>query len=368
VVRFRLSLSRADKQPGRSRPSAKDEMPNVSADPTEKTTDTPEATPDPTAGFAEALAGIGNPPEPEGSSAPAKAVDGTESKDKPEVKADKAVPPAEAEEKPPETAKVNFDGFSDTQKATWERLLKLGHATPEEVEEARKDSLRQSAFTKKTMALAKEREAWDAEKAAKKEDLEILAKIHANPALHAAWLKAARGELESATEGGDELVDRHTVEETVDRRLAAREAEREARSAAEQKAYDDRMGTFRDMVKETMTTLGIDQPAMVAYLQEEEKRLPEGTDPILHYEPQMLRLLLETRHEATLAKAEAAKWREQVSKRTSADARTAKQSLPPARRVAQNGAQSPLEATEAALGLDPEWSMVRGLGHRGGAS
>ena len=95
-----------------------------------------------------------------------------------------------------------------------------------------------------------------------------------------------------------------------------------------------------------------------------ESKLPANTDPILYYSPEALQEKLSDLHDAALARAETAKLREQLTQRTSKESRTSKQSLPPARRVAETVKPTALSQTEADLGLDQDWSNVQGLGHR----
>lgn len=317
-------------------------------------------------GFAEALTGMGNPGAEVGEPEPTSAVDTSATEESPAVEADKPEgAPAETEDSADTQPTVNFDGFSDAQKATWERLYKSGAASADEVETARKESLFQSAWTKKTTALAREKEEWAKEQDAIKEDLEILKRIRSDDRLHQAFLRAARHEVEESDEGSDELIDAKKAEEIVDRRLSAREAERQAQMAREQAAYDARRDALSKAANEWMTTYGISREEMREHLSAEEALLPEGIDPIAHFTPEALHHKIVLRHEAFIAKAEAAKLRDQLSKRTSHDARAAKQSLPPARRVAQNGQSDPFRDMESDLGLDQDWSNVAGFGHRG---
>lgn len=259
---------------------------------------------------------------------------------------------------------VNFDGFSDEQKTTWERLHKDGHASAEEVERARLESLFQSNYTKKTMALADQRKEFAKEMEDIKDDLDLLSRIRTDDRLHDAWLKMSSGETESVDEDGDDLVDRKTAEKIADERMKARDAERDARSVKEQKVHDGQKEAIRTAMVETMELHSIDKDALISYIQAEEALLPSGTDPIAHFNPADLQYRVSMRHQIAVAQAKASAAEAKLSKRTSKADRTAKQSLPPARRVAASGDMTPLQQTNADLGLDPDWSNVTGFGNR----
>ena len=315
-------------------------------------------------GFEEAMAGLGNPVDV-GQSEPARAVETSEAEDTPpEESADKAdkAPEAPDEVEPAAEQTVNFDGFSDDQKTTFERLLKDGHVTQEWVEAERLRTLFQSNYTKKTMALAEERKAL----AEQKEDLDLLERIRADDRLHAAWLKLSRGDIPAEEESfdGDELVDKKTAQQVAREEYERLEAEKSQRTASEQAVYNAKTKALTDAAADLVSTLGVTADRMSEYLAIEQGLLPPGIDPILHITPEELQRRVLMRHEVESAKAEAAALREQLTKKTSRDERTSKQSLPPARRVSADHTMSVLEQTEADLGLDPDWSNVQGFGHR----
>jgi hypothetical protein len=229
-------------------------VPDVDKGTVTAATDTapPAAAESPLAGFSEALLTsgmMGNPVGGEsGHPENAKAVETSGDAEAPAVETEKpaATPePVATEDKPEPAQTVNFDGFSDLQRTTWERLLKAGHATPDEVEAARKDALRQDLFSKKTAALARDREAFAKSMAEREGDLKLLDKIRGDDRLHAAWLKASRGELPTDDSDGGDLVDAKKAAEIADARLAQREREREERGVKEQAAYDARKGAMQ---------------------------------------------------------------------------------------------------------------------------
>lgn len=333
-------------------------------------------------GFAEAMAGGGLPPGFDGEAEETEAVD---------QKPDDGAPPEESEpkeaedeqEQKPDTSEaddgddddgeesgdaeqaVNFDGFSDAQKTTWERLFKDGRVTADEVERARLESMFQSAFTKKTMDLAEKRKAFDKEMEDRREDLSLLDRIRKDDRLHNAWLRMQSGDLGEDPDDGDDLIDAKRANEIVDKRIEAREAERRQRTEREQRTYESRQNDIREAMQESMQTLGIDQSALVSYLEAEEAALPAGVDPVLHFSAADLQARVALRHEAAKARAEADSLKKKLSKRTSQEARAAKQSLPPARRVAQPPVDDdPMRKTAADLGLDQQWSNVQGFGFR----
>jgi hypothetical protein len=319
-------------------------------------------------GFEDVVQGFGELAVDGGEPEEVAAVDAGESAGPPQGEAETPQAPAKPEDTPEVAQKVNFDGFSDSQKATFEQLLKAGHVTPEFVESERLNTLFHQAFTKKTMALADERRAWEKEQEKDKEDLQILRDVRSNPVYHAAFLKAAklREQGDTVAEvGDDELIDRKTAEKIADERLEARLLENERRTREEQVKYQAKLGQIRTAMQETIKALGVPPEVVRSYLEAEEAQLPPGVDPILKFTPEELQYRVMLRHEAAVAKADAASLREQLTKARSHEARVAKQSLPPARRVAQNGALSPLQKTEADLGLDPDWSNVQGFGFRG---
>jgi len=308
-------------------------------------------------GFEEALLNFGNPTEPEGAPEPTQSVETSDAVEEPAAAEDPPAKEPEASEDPPATEQtVNFDGFSDDQKANFERLLKDGHVTPAFVENERVNTLRQDVWTKKTMALAEERKAWEAKQAEIAADLENLEAIRSDPRLHDLWMKFASGEIQP--EDQEELVDRKSAAEVARAEYQRIKAEEDSKRAS----YDAKRQVLDQAAAEVRETLGVSQDQLLGYLKEEIALLPPGTDPILAVTPEELQRRVIARHEISTAKAEADELRKQLQKRTSHDARTAKQSFPPARQVASAVPTDPLSLTEAELGLDPDWSNVTGFG------
>jgi len=321
--------------------------------------------------IAAALPDVDGGSEPE----PTEAVETSEVEDTPE--AEPETPESEAEtpatdpgkepEAPDAEKTVNFDGLSDTQRTTFERLLKDGHVTAEEVAEARKDSMFHAAFTRKTMALAEERKEFAAEMERLGDDVGLLKKIRGDPSLLAAWNRMTTvNPDESVDSDGDDLIDRKTAERLADERIEAREAEKAARDQKQQNTYDAKKVEIQEALRDTILEHDIDKETLVKYLDAESADLASDVDPILHFTPAELQYRVAMRHRLALAEAKAEAADEKLSKRTSKDERTAKQSLPPARRVAQKTGLDPIAQTEADLGLEPDWSNVTGMRHMGG--
>lgn len=312
-------------------------------------------------GFGKVVLGNSDPSSAPGEPEEAKAVETDGGGETPEAKTETpAKEPAQAKEKDAPAKPVNFDGFSDSQKATFQRLLDAGHVTPEEIEDARRASLRQDLFSKKTATLAREREAFAKEMETRKEDLALLDRIRSDERLHAAWLKASRGEIAAEESAGDD--------DYVDGKKA-RQIYRDERSAeakaedAKQAKYAEQKEALEGVVQEQYASLSVSPEVMNGYLAAIAKTLPEGVDPVTYLRPDELRDRIVTRHEAAQAKAEAEKLRQQVEKRTSHEARTSKQSLPPARREVQNGRLSAWDQMKADLGIGPGgWTGVTGSG------
>lgn len=342
-------------------------MPDANNGPVTTAPDTvvpPVVADDPFEGFSAAMVGNADPEAPPSDPAEAKAVETSATVETPAVETTAETPVATPDPTPP-AKPVNFDGFSDAQKATWERLLKAGYATPEEVEASRKDSLRQDAWSKKTAALAREREKFEAERATEKEDLALLAKIRSDEKLHAAWLKASKGELPADDAAADELVDKRGAKAVARETYREESAAEKAAASAKDKALSDHQAAVREMVQEQIRLLAVSPEMMEAYLKAEEPLLlARGKNTILDITPQELQERIVERHEKAVLAAKVASLTEQLTKRTSNESRTAKQSLPPARRVAVPADDSPLSQTEADLNLAPDWSNVQGMGHR----
>ncbi len=323
-------------------------------------------------GFEEALAAeaphlLGEIGQPE----QAEAVEASEEPEIPEEKeetpeAKKAEAPAEPEDKPEAEPTVNFDGLSDDTRTYWEKALKEGLATPDDVERARKESLFQSAWTKKTMALAEDRKAWEEQVKEREEDLKLLDELRTNDRLHDAWLKLRDGAVEVDHEDDDELVDKKTTRQLIREEAERLLAEKEAAKAREQDAYNEKANTLQAAFQEAMTTLEITPDQAKAYLDDEVKKLAPGEDIVLKFHPQDVLPKLELLHRAALAEAKAAELEKKLTQRATKDVRAAKQSLPKDRRVVRDEPLSVMEQTEADLGLPPDWDkkgLVHGFGH-----
>ena len=343
-------------------------MTDVSEGPTEPTADTPGgADLDLLEGFEEAHAAIGNPSGPPGPPEPTEAVETSEAEETPAPDpaetAETAPAESEAEESEAEQT-VNFDGFSDDQRTTWERLHKAGAVTEEEIERARKESMFQSNYTKKTMSLADQRKAWESEVEDRTDDLRRLDLIRSDDRRHAAFVRASEMDEPQDDESQDELVDKKGAAELAAETYRKMRAAEDAESQKEQEAYAVKEEAVRVAVQESIKTLGIDAKVMQSYLQAEEAMLPPGVHPIRDLTPEDIQDRIAKRHELMTTKAEVAALKKKLAQRTSHDERTAKQSLPPAKRVVDDGEMNPLQKTEAELGVDSDWGNVTGFGHR----
>lgn len=342
-------------------------MPDVSEGPETAAPDTPAVTPteaNPLPGFAEAMANYGNPAATNGEPPRAEAVDENEAADKTaKGGAEKAeTPPAKPDAAPDAESAVNFDGFSEAQEATWQRLYKAGAVTKEEVERARLESMFQSAFSKKTLSLKQEREAFAEEMKGRKDDLALLDKIRGDDALHARWLRMQEPEATNGEAAADDLVDAKKAAEIADKRYDAREAEKAARTAKEQAAYDARKSSMREAIQEWMPLHKATAEQMREYLTAEEAALPVGVDPITHFKPEELLYRIGLRHEAAVAKAEAAALKQQLGQKTSHESRTSKQSFAPTRPAPTKVPTDPWSKAMAELNVAPDMSNVQGFG------
>jgi len=346
-------------------------VPNVSDEPKDLVAEqpAPEATDEhPLQGFEEAFQGMGFPQEPEGQAEPSEAVDASEveepsaqdTKEKPEAASDES----EDEQKPDAELTVNFDGYPESRKKTWERLLREGHVTEDEFEEDRLGTLMQANFTKKTQALAAERKEFDAERDGWGEDYALLQRIRGDKHLHDIWMKMQTGDYEkSASESDDELLTRAEADRLMEERLKKREEEKKARTAAQEAEYQKKVGELREASIDVMTELGISEEVVSAYLNEEGKEAPDGQDPVLYFTPADLKRALKLRHRAAVAEAKAAKLEEQINQRTSKAERTSKQSSPPARRLSVKTPSNPVSKTLEEMGVEADGSNVLGFGH-----
>ena len=339
--------------------------------------DTPTETVDESAplrmeGFEDTMIGNGIPPEESGQPEQAEAVDTKEVEEIPDpapVKDDAPAADTKTEEDTVESEAeptVNFDGFTKDQQATWERLHNDGHATSREIEDARMASLRQSDYTKKTMALADQRKALEAKFDQNEEDLELLEKIRGNPRLHDKWMKMSSvdADAEGDTFGDDDdLLDTKTARQLV---VDAIKEDREAVKAEASKtdaAYDTKFGAIQVAMQESMETHSIDAETMTKYLAKEEALLAEGVDPVESIDPLEWQRRVVARHEKTVLETRIAELEQQASQKVSKADRTAKQSLAPDRKVAQGGHMTVGQQTSADLGLSQNWGNVSGFGN-----
>lgn len=332
--------------------------------------ETPES---PLAGFSQAIQGWGDPQQADSQPEEPKAVETSAEVEAPKPDAEKPAgekpaEPAKVEEKPDAAKTVNFDGFSDKQKTTYERLLKAGLVTPEEVEEGRKSALRQADYTRKTMALAEERKALAAEREAEKANLALLEKIRGDERLLAMWdrmRKAANGEV-AAVENPDDLADRRTADEIARKAIEDHERRKQAEVERERVGYEKRAAAVKEVLGTVQVGLGVDPETLDGYLTEIAKRFPAGVDPIRHIirnvDPESLREKIEYQHEIARAKAEAAAAREAASKVTSKQVQASKQSLSPSPRVVEAESNlSPFQRAKRELGIT-RLSEVQGAG------
>jgi len=326
----------------------------------------------PLAGFEEAFVGMGFPQEPEGQAEPSEAVDASEAEDtaaqdvKEEPKKDSDT--SDEEQGSEAELTVNFDGYPESRKKTWERLLREGHVTEDEFEEDRLGTLMQSNFTKKTQEVAEKRKALDKQIEELGDDYALLQKIRNDKRLHDIWLKMQEGDYQDAGEdSSDDLVTRAEAERLMEERLKKREEERQQRTAKQEAAYQKKVGELREAAIDVMTELGISEEVVNTYLNEEGSETPDGQDPVLYFTPEDLKRALKLRHRAATAEAKAAQLEKQLNQRTSKADRTSKQSSPPARRVAVDVPMTPIARTLADLGVEPDGSNVQGFGHPAGS-
>jgi len=324
--------------------------------------DTPE-TPDQLEleGFEETTEAMGNLLPVEGEPVPAEAVETSEAEETPAEA--EAETPEEASAEAPEESEVaqtvNFDGFSDDSRSLYERLLEEGHVTAEQVEQERLNTMHRADYTRRRMKEKADYEAKLATIDERKEDLAKLDEIRSDDALYERWLRLNEP---AEAEDGDELVDRKTTEEIAEQKLEKLLAERDSRTKAEKDAYNVKHKALVDTGTSLMEELKIDLDTLNGYLNAEQQTLPEDVDPILTVTPEDMRGRITKRHELATRDAEIASLREQLAGKTAKNERTAKQSLPPDRRVSVPQVDDPLAQTEAELGLDPDWNNVTGWG------
>jgi len=313
-------------------------------------------------GFTADMVGFAPEAEDADMPAPTEAVEQSEVEETPEAEVtettDEVTETTTEVESETET-KVNFDGFSDDQKTTWERLHEAGSVTPAEVERARLESLRQSDYTKKTMALADDKKAWTSDTEKDSEELALLKQIRADDKLYSAFLKTHEAAGED-TETGEELADENTARKIAQDEFNRLKAVDAAEATKEQAAYATKETAIREAIADTMTSIGVTEKVMQGYLEAEGALVPDGVNPILTIPPAEWQRRLETRHDKVVALARIAELEGELSQKTSKGERTSKQSQPPSPQVTSDGHMSTLQQTEADLGLDPDWSNVQG--------
>jgi hypothetical protein len=330
-------------------------------------------TEDPLAGFEESFQGLGFPQDAEGQPEPETAVDSSKAEESPAPEEAEKPEEAPAESKEEQEAEaeptVNFDGLTDTQKATWERLLKAEAVTPEEFEEARGAMLRQADYTRKTQKLATERKAFNEERDGWGRDYDLLKQIKSDDRLHAIWMRMQQGDYSEAdveANGSDDLLSRSDAEKLVEERLKAREAEKQARTQKEQAAYDGKVEELREMAVGLMAEQNIPEATMNTYLNDVGQATPDGQDPVLYFSAERLREKILSHHEMATLKAENERLKKQAAQRTTKADRTSKQSSPPARRLSVQAAMTPTQKTLEELGVEADGSNVQGFGHPAG--
>lgn len=270
--------------------------------------------------------------------------------------------PAGGEEKPADpAATVNFDGFSDKSKAFYEKALKAGIGTAEDIERHRQETLFQQAFTKKTQKHADAVRAWEAKVAKQEEELKTLDKIRGDERLYDAFLKAARGELDPEDPSGDEIPDRKTAAQIAREEIEKDRRAEQAAKAESAKIYEKKQDAMATTIRETMALLKVDQPTMVAYLAAEEAALG-GRDPVLAISPEDLADKVMRRHERAQYEARIAALEGQVSEKTSKQVQRSKQSMQPPRQSAEVPTDDPWERAKAELGVAPDFGNVSGFG------
>lgn len=351
-------------------------MPNAEPEPAaaDASAAAPVATPEsPLAGFSAAIQGWGDPQpvEPTGQSEEPKAVETSVEEKAPEASTDKppekAEPEKKAEEKPDPTKTVNFDGFSDKQIATYTRLLKAGFVTPEEVEESRKNSLRQNYFSKRTAEVNLKEKALEEKFKGREDDLALLDKIRGSERLLTLWEKMQKAPVEdAAAEDPEGLADRKTAAQIAKEAIEAHEREKAAKAAIENAGHEKRAAGIRTALGEAKAALGVSDEALDVYLTEIAAKFPPGTNPIEHIirniSPSDLRERIEYRHEIAQAKAAAKAALEQSSKTTQKAVQASKQSLSPSPRVAESEVNlSPFQRAKRDLGIT-RLSEVQGAG------
>ena len=338
----------------------------MSESPDEAMTDTAEApveNPLFTGIAADTFPSLGHPDEVPGEPERTDAVETSEAPESPEGEPETPTASGNLEETPEPEQPVNFDGFDDETKATYKRLLEEGHITQGFIDAQRTNTMFHADYTRKRMAEADREKQRESEQDEFREDRRLLEQIRGDDNLHAAWLKMSKGEATTEDEDADELVDKRSAAE-----IARAEAQRilNAAEAAKQKEVDDyaaRAQAVQGVLLETMKQTGVSEEVFKGYMNIEEALLPAGTDPVRDLEPADIQRRLLVRHEAESAKVREAKLKEQLEQRTSRDVRSAKQSLPPSKRVAPQNILSLAEQTFEDMGLPADGSGVSGFGN-----
>ena len=351
-------------------------MPDTNDGAAAPVTDTAAPTPidesNPMPGFAEAMTAMaGRPDQEAGQPEPAKAVETSAPERVAAAEPEKAepakAPPPEKEAESPKVAPtVNFDGLSTESKTYWDSALKAGHATPEDVDRARKESLTLQAWSRNNNEKSNKIKALEAEISGHKADLDFLAKVRGDAALHEKWLAFMRGDGQSASADADagDLVDSRKAKQIAEQEYEARERAKQAKAAAEQGAYDTKYAALKSVVGDLMKVHSIAPAVMKGYLDAESAAI-EG-DPVTSVSPEDWSHRLIERHEKAVLAAKVASLEAQLNQRASKQVGASKQSLPPPSRVAVARSSDPWEQTKADLGI-ADLSNVQGFGLQNGA-
>jgi hypothetical protein len=231
-----------------------------------------------------------------------------------------------------------------------------------------------STFTKKTTALAREREAFEEERESWRkenaENAEILDRIRSNPEWNAAWQHlmehGVSKRVEQNGEAGDgdpdDLLDRRTAERLIEERVAARLKEREERNAQQEREYQEKAASIGQSIRRFMEDQKVDKDTARGYWTALDQKLPTDTDAVIHYTPAGLYEALVDLHEKAQLRAEVETLKKQVAQRASKDARTTKQSQTPPRRETTRHRETAAQKLERQLGIEPDWSNVTGMG------
>lgn len=334
--------------------------------------------------FAEALKGVdmgwGLPDGKEGQSEPTEAVETSADKDTPEAdETEKVEPDAKSDDAPaepvdePETKQtVNFDGFESELRATWEKLVKDGVVTHEFAQANAERGLRWADYTKKTMAVSDEKKAMASQAEQDKEDLDLIRRIRGDDHLHDLWMRMQRGDVPSKPVDGEdsdasELVERAEAEriarEQAEQILKRRDEERRERTQKQQDEYVNHARAVQKALLDTMDEDGIKKEVLAGYMKTLENAVPDGSDPILYYDPKDIPGKIRSLHREATLRARVEELEQRLGERTSKAERTSKQSSEPSLRTVPVKDTSLMGRVNEELGLDQDWSNVTGFGN-----